>query len=80
MSHHAARLSANGFHPSSLLCKMRTRRDVQPKAGEVSSRLPFSHNPLWLMLQLHLCLGAEVCRRRSRRWADKITEAMAVRE
>lgn len=80
MSHCAARLSANGFHQSSLLCRMRPRRDSQPKAEVVSSQLPFSDNPLWGMLQLHLCPGVEVCRRRSRRWADKITKAKAVRE
>lgn len=56
-SHRAARLSANRFHQSSRLCRMRPRRDAQPKAGEASSRLPFSRNPLWRMLQLHLCPG-----------------------
>lgn len=71
---------ANGFHQSSPLCRTRPRRDWQPKAGEVSSQLPFSRNPLWWMLQLRLWPGAEVCRRRSRRWPEKITEAKAVRE
>lgn len=61
------------------LCRVTPRRDAQPKA-EASSQLPCSRNPLWRMLQLHLCPGVEVCWRRSRRWADKITEAKAVRE
>lgn len=76
MSRRAPRLSTNRFHHSSSLCRMRPRRN----AGEGSSLLPFSFNLLWQMLQLHLCPGVEVCWRRSRRWADKITEAKAVRE
>lgn len=71
----APRLGANTFPQSIPLSK----RDVQ--AGEVDSQLPFSPSPPWRMLQLHLCPGAGVCwRRRSRRWADEITEAKAGRE
>lgn len=79
-SRHDARLSTNRFPSEQRASRTRPRRDAWMKAGEVSSQLPFSCNPLWGMLQLHLCPEAEVCQRRSRRWADKITKAKAVRE
>lgn len=64
----ASGLAANTFQQSTPL----SRRDVQ--AGEADSQLPFSPNPPW---QPHLCPGAGVCWRRSRRWAGEITEAKA---